>query len=100
MLQTSSKCSKLLHTCSLVLNHPRKAASTPRTNTDLALNNYRGNMHTLRINTSEHSKIGIISPEVQLDITRQKAEVGHKNIYSFSYKNHLDRFCIKGKYFI
>jgi hypothetical protein len=57
-------------------------------------------MHTLRINTSEHSKIGIISPEVQLDITRQKAKVGHKNIYKISYKNHLDRFCIKGKYFI
>jgi hypothetical protein len=31
-----SKCSKLPHTCSLVLNHPRKAASTPITTTDLA----------------------------------------------------------------
>jgi hypothetical protein len=29
-------------TCSLVLNHPRKAASTTRTTTDLALLNYKG----------------------------------------------------------
>jgi hypothetical protein len=54
-------------------------------------------MHILRINTSGHSKIGITSPEEQLGITRQHAEVGHKNIFIFSYKNHLDRFYIKGK---
>jgi hypothetical protein len=39
----------------------------------------------------------INSPEVYLGITRQLAEVGHKNIIIFSYKNHLDRFCINGK---
>jgi hypothetical protein len=40
------------------------------------------------------------SPEVYLGIKRQLAEVGHKNIISFSYKNHLDIFCINGKQFI
>jgi hypothetical protein len=54
-------------------------------------------MHILRINTSDNSKIVIKSPNVQLGITRTHAEVGHKNIIIFSYKNHLDRFCIKGK---
>jgi hypothetical protein len=33
---------QLPHTCSLVLNHRRKAASTPRTTADLALLNYKG----------------------------------------------------------
>jgi hypothetical protein len=37
----------------------------------------------------------INSPEVYLGITRQLAEVGHKNIIIFSYKNHLDRFCME-----
>jgi hypothetical protein len=54
-------------------------------------------MHILRINTSEHSKIVVNSPEVQLGITRPHADVGHKNIIIFSYKNHLDKFCINGK---
>jgi hypothetical protein len=57
-------------------------------------------MHILRINTSDNSKIVIKSPEVQLGITRPHAEVGHKNIIIFSYKNHLDRLCIKGKQFV
>jgi hypothetical protein len=52
-------------------------------------------MHILRINTFDHTKILINSPEVQLGITRPLAEVGHKNIIIFSYKNHLDRFFIK-----
>jgi hypothetical protein len=39
----------------------------------------------------------INSPKVQLGITKQHAEVGLMNITIFSYKNHLDRFCIKGK---
>jgi hypothetical protein len=43
-------------------------------------------MHILRINTPAHSKLVINSPEVQLGITRQHAEVGHKNIIIFSYK--------------
>jgi hypothetical protein len=54
----------------------------------------------LRINTYDHSKIGINSPEVQLVITRPHAEVGHKNTNICSYKNHLVRFSIKGKQFI
>jgi hypothetical protein len=57
-------------------------------------------MHILRINTSEHSKFVINSPEVQLGKTRPHAEVGDKNIIIFSYKYHLDKFCIKGKQFI
>jgi hypothetical protein len=54
-------------------------------------------MHILIINTSDHSKIVINSPEVYLDIKRPHAEVAHKNIIIFSYKNHLGIFCIKGK---
>jgi hypothetical protein len=54
-------------------------------------------MHLLRINTSDHANIVINSPEVQLGITRQHAEVGHNNIIIFIYKNDLDRFCIKRK---
>jgi hypothetical protein len=38
--------------------------------------------HTSKINTSDNYKIVINS------------EVGHKNIIIFSYKNHLDGFCI------
>jgi hypothetical protein len=54
-------------------------------------------MHILRVNTFDHTKIVINSLEVQLGITRPNAEVGHKNIFIFSYKNHLDRFWIIGK---
>jgi hypothetical protein len=50
----------------------------------------------LRINTSNHSKIVINSPGVYLDINKKHAEVEHKNIIIFSYKNHLGRFCING----
>jgi hypothetical protein len=57
-------------------------------------------MHLLRINTSDHPKIMIKSPEVYLGITRQNAQVGHKNINIFSYKSHLGIFCIIGKQFI
>jgi hypothetical protein len=57
-------------------------------------------MRILRINTSDHPKIVINSPEVYLGIIRQHAQVGHKNINTFSYKNHLGRICIKGKQFI
>jgi hypothetical protein len=42
----------------------------------------------------------INSPEVGFDITKQHAQVGHKNRNIFSYKNHLARFCIKRKQFI
>jgi hypothetical protein len=57
-------------------------------------------MHKLRINISGHPKIMIHSSELCFGITRQHAQVGHKNINIFSYKNHLGRFCIKGKQFI
>jgi hypothetical protein len=57
-------------------------------------------MHLLRINTFGQPKIVIKSPGVYLGITRQHAQVGHKNINIFSYKNHLGRFCINGKQFI
>jgi hypothetical protein len=58
------------------------------------------NMHKLRINISDHSKIVINLPKMYLGITRQYAQVGHKNINNFSYKNHLGRFYINGKQFI
>jgi hypothetical protein len=35
----------------------------------------------------------INSPEECFGKTRQHAEVGHKNIISYGYENHLDRFC-------
>jgi hypothetical protein len=57
-------------------------------------------MHKLRIITSDQSKIVITSSVVYLGITRQHAQVGHKNINIFGYKNHLGKFCIKGKQFI
>jgi hypothetical protein len=37
-------------------------------------------MHNLRINISDHPKILINSPEVNLGITRQHEQVGNKNI--------------------
>jgi ABC-type antimicrobial peptide transport system ATPase subunit len=57
-------------------------------------------MHKLRIIISDKPKMMINSPEVCLDITRQHAQVGHKNINIFIYKNHLGRFYINGKQFI
>jgi hypothetical protein len=57
-------------------------------------------MHKLIINISVKAKIMINSPEVRFDISRQYAQVGHKNINIFSYKNHLGSFCRKGKQFI
>jgi hypothetical protein len=54
-------------------------------------------MHKLRIITSTQSKIVINSSEMYLGIAKQHAQVGHKNINIFNYKNHLGRFCINGK---
>jgi hypothetical protein len=45
-------------------------------------------------------KIVINSPEVHLGIAKQHAEVGHKNIIIFGYKNYLGRSCRKGKQFL
>jgi hypothetical protein len=57
-------------------------------------------MHELRIIISVERKIQINSQEVYLDISTQYAQVGHKNINIFSYKNHLGSFCRNGKQFI
>jgi hypothetical protein len=57
-------------------------------------------MHKLRIIILDKPKIMINSPEVRFGITRQHAQVGHKNINIISYKNHLGRLCIKGKQFV
>jgi hypothetical protein len=62
--------------------------------------NYKGKQAQIKNKISDHPKIVINSPEVYLGITRQLAQVGHKNINIFSYKNHLGRFCINGKQFI
>jgi hypothetical protein len=57
-------------------------------------------MHKLGISISVKPKIMINSQEVRFDITRQCAQVGHKNINIFSYKNHLSGFCRIGQQFI
>jgi hypothetical protein len=57
-------------------------------------------MHESRLNISDQPKLMINSPEVGFDITSHHAQVRHKNINIFSYKNHLGRFCIIGKQFI
>jgi predicted NUDIX family NTP pyrophosphohydrolase len=56
--------------------------------------------HISRINASDKYKIAINSPEMHLGIKRQYAEVGHRNIIIFSYKSHLDIFCINREQFI
>jgi hypothetical protein len=56
--------------------------------------------HISRITTSDNYKIVINSPGVYFGIKRQHAEVGHKDIITFIYKNHLDGFCINRKQFI
>jgi hypothetical protein len=58
------------------------------------------NKHISIKNISDNYKIVINSPEVHFGIKRQHAEAAHKNLFIFSYKNHLDRFCINGKQFI
>jgi hypothetical protein len=56
--------------------------------------------HKSRINISDIYKIVINSQDVYLGITRSHAEVEHKTLFIFSYKNHLDRFIINTKQFI
>jgi hypothetical protein len=58
------------------------------------------NKHILRINIFDNYKIVINSSEVHFGIERQHAEVGHKNLNIFGYKNHLDKFCINRKQFL
>jgi hypothetical protein len=50
------------------------------------------NMHKWGNNISNRDKIRVSSPEVHFDIARQYPEVGLKNNYILSYKNHLGRF--------
>jgi hypothetical protein len=56
--------------------------------------------HISRINIYGNHKIVINSPEVYFRVTRPHAEVGHKNIIAFGYKNHLGRLCRNGKQFL
>jgi hypothetical protein len=56
--------------------------------------------HISRINIFDNYKILINLPEVHLGIKASHAEVEHKNINMFSYKNHLDIFIINTKQFI
>jgi hypothetical protein len=58
------------------------------------------NKHISRINIFVNYTIVINSPEVHFGIKRQHAEVGHKNLIIFSYKNLLGRFCRNGKHFL
>jgi hypothetical protein len=50
------------------------------------------NKHKLGNNISNRDKIRVNSPEVHFSITKQYPEVGLKNKYSLSYKNHQGRF--------
>jgi hypothetical protein len=47
------------------------------------------NKHKLGNNISNKDKFKVNSPEVHFSITRQYLEVGLKNNYILSYKNHL-----------
>jgi hypothetical protein len=58
------------------------------------------NKHISTNNISDNYKIVINSPKVHFGIKRQHAEVGHKNLIIFIYKNRLDRFYINRKQFI
>jgi hypothetical protein len=81
-------------------NYPRDAAYTPRTIMNLELCNFKENQAYSKNKYFCNHKIVINSPEVYFGITRQHAEVGHKNIIIFGYKNHLGRFCRNGKQFL
>jgi hypothetical protein len=57
-------------------------------------------MHKSRIIISVNPKMMINSQDVHFGITRQCAQVGLKNINILNKKNHLCRFCRKGKPFL
>jgi hypothetical protein len=50
------------------------------------------NKHKFGNNISNNDKIRVNSQEVHFSITRQYPQVGLKNNYILSYKNHLGRF--------
>jgi hypothetical protein len=56
--------------------------------------------HNSRINISINYKIVTNSSEMGFGIERQYTKVGCKNLFIFSYKNHLCRFCRNGKTFL
>jgi hypothetical protein len=55
-------------------------------------------MHKLGYNISNIGKIKVNSPEVHFSLTRPYPEVGLKNNYILSYKNHLGRFDINTRF--
>jgi hypothetical protein len=57
-------------------------------------------MHKSRIIISVKPKFMITSQDVYFDIKRQYAQVELKKINIFNKKNHLCRFCRKGKTFL
>jgi hypothetical protein len=67
---------------------------------NLELCNYKEKQAYFKNKYSDNYKIVINLPEVHFGITRQHAEVGHKNLIIFSYKNNLDRLCVNRKQFI
>jgi hypothetical protein len=76
------------------------ATYTPRNIMDLDLCNYKEKQAYFKNKYFWIYKIVINSPEVYFGIARQHAEVGHKNLIIFSYRNNLGRFCINRKQFI
>jgi hypothetical protein len=50
------------------------------------------NKHIFGNNISNRDKIRVNSPEVHFCMEKQYQEVGIKNNYILSYKNHLGRF--------
>jgi hypothetical protein len=56
--------------------------------------------YKIRLNISDRYKIVINSLDMHLGIARSHAEIEHKNLIYFSYKNQLDRFRINTKQFI
>jgi hypothetical protein len=50
------------------------------------------NIHKWGNNISNRDKIKVNSPKVHFSITRKYPEVGLKNSYILSYKNHLGIF--------
>jgi hypothetical protein len=58
------------------------------------------NKHISRINIFDNYKNVINSAKVYFGTKRQHAEVGHKNLIIFYYKNNLDKFCRNRKQFL
>jgi uncharacterized protein YxjI len=59
--------------------------------------NYQEKQAYFKKHISDNYKIVNNSPEVHFGIKGQHAEVGHKTLIIFSYKNHLKSFCMNIK---